>query len=1008
MQTPLRTWAIAATVLVLSAAVSSASGAVAQPAAPAPAAAAPMDAPTTGRVLFAGTEHRSLGAVTGPQPGPSEPLLGPGPAHVDDQPSARGAQLVFTSLRDAAKPQVYLREAGGPVRQLTIDRDAGHPQLSPDGRSVVFDSAEPVAGGAGPQRDLWQVGSDGTGLRRLTDTEFDETSPTFSPDGGEIAFSSDADGVPQIYRRAVAGGPAQRLTTTAGGATQPSWNPARPSVIAYVEDLGESGRRLRLIDGDLVGIPVLGGDQEAWLSFSPSWRPEGNLLLFVSPNRVCICSDGINRVWQVDTAQPLPVTAAPDLLLDEDRCVDSPTWADGRLVVARTTAPDRYTATLQDVLPDGTDPRDLGLSVLREDPEAATNPDRLFNPRPGFDPWTERQNYSPDGRRIAVSRFEDAGGRRVQRIWLADPDGGDAAPLPLSDRAPGDWETDATWSPDGRFLAFARQSPGGLPGDANAGPSRIFIAEVATGRVVAALPGTDPRLDDAQPVWSSDGRSIAFTRVAVIGGSLANKHIWIADATSLGDQRDLTAAVCGPECAVIDDSPAFSPDGSQVTFNRIDDAILTVSTTGTGCRVLLPAGQPSCAGPIGAPNGPFQPRDVAYSPDGTHLVLTTRRAAAPTSPETLAVLDITNSTLTLLGASLTGRQKEPSWQQTVDLLVQAPPTTPVVPVDGSQTVEVIVTNRGPAPSPGTELTLAVPPGVRLDELRSEPGGCEPAALRCDFGTLAPGQRVSITAVLVGVVPGTHRVTWSVGGSVQDPRPADNAAETLVPVEAPAPAPPLPPPPLAGPALTVTVQPTPGYVGGAVTVTYTASNGNDATATGLDLLIGLPAQVPVTSVTPGCTGTGCALADLAPGASQVVQVVLAPNAAIQATVSGTLRTTGTDANPADNAATVPLIVLQPRIIAVPAIGEPGFVTSVRGFDFPPGAPVALLWTPGITAPAVPARPAADGRFIAQLLILPKDQTGPREITASGPGFSADPTPFLVVAGTIPPPDMVVRR
>ncbi|MBP2324822.1 Tol biopolymer transport system component [Kibdelosporangium banguiense] len=974
---PSRPWAFAAAALLMSTVASSASVA-AQP------VVGPLDAPTTGRVLFAGTQHRSLGAAVSTEQ--SVPLLGPGPTHMDDQPAARGTQLVFTSMRDAARPQVYLREAGGAIRQLTSGFDAAHPQLSPDGRSVVFDAAQP---GAGVQRDLWLIGSDGSGLRRLTDTPANESSPTFSPDGTEIAFACDQDGVSEIYRQPLAGGPARRLTT-AGGAGQPSWNPVRADLIAYTVDLGPPGRQLRMIDGDQTGIPVLGGDQAAWQSFSPSWRPDGDLLLFVSPNQVCVCDD-VNRVYQVDTSGGLPVTTFPQLLLVEDRAIDSPTWAQGRLVVARTTAADRFTATLQDVLPDGTDPRDLGLAVLREDPEAATNPDRLFQPRPGFDPWTERQNYSPDGRRIAVSRFEDVGGLRVQRIWLADPDGGNAAPLPLSDRAPGDQETDATWSPDGRLLAFARRSLGG--------PSRVFVADVATGQVISALPAVDQRLDDAQPVWSSDGGSIAFTRVADIGGSLANKHIWIASATALGDQRDLTAAVCGAECAVIDDSPAFSPDGTQVAFNRKDDAILVVSANGSGCRVLLPAGQSSCAGPIAAPSGPFQPRDVAYSPDGTQLVLTTRRAAAPVSPEALVVLTIANGQLTFITDSLPGRQKEPSWQQTVDLAVLAPPSTPVVPVGGSQTVGITVINRGPAPSPGTVLTLTVPPGVRLDGIQPDRGTC--AELRCDFGVLAPGESIGVTVVLVGVTQGTHQVTWSVTGAVQDPQPADNTAETLVPVE-------VPPPPLAGPALAVTVQPTPGYVGGTVTVTYTARNGGDSTATGLNLAIALPAQVPIGTVTPGCTATGCALADLAPGTSQVVRIVLTPKAAINTVVSGTLRTTGTDANPADNAVTAPLRVLQPRIVAVPAIGKPGFVTSVRGNDFPPGVPVVLTWTPGITASAVPTRPAVNGRFIAQLLILPKDQTGRREITATGPGFSPVTTRFLVVAGVFGPPDMVVRR
>ncbi|HWO60747.1 MAG TPA: hypothetical protein VNO31_12020 [Umezawaea sp.] len=205
-----------------------------------------------------------------------------------------------------------------------------------------------------------------------------------------------------------------------------------------------------------------------------------------------------------------------------------------------------------------------------------------------------------------------------------------------------------------------------------------------------------------------------------------------------------------------------------------------------------------------------------------------------------------------------------------------------------------------------------------------------------------------------------------------------------------------------------MQPDPSYVGGRAVVTYTVRNGGGSLATGLRLDFLLPARVPVAALPPGCAPTSCVLPDLVAGTTQVVQVVLAPNAAVRTEVRGVLRTTGTDANPDDNTATAPMTVLQPRIVAVPPIGEPGFVTSVRGLDFPPGAPVRLTWTPGITAVAAPVSPRADGRFTAQLLILTKDQTGPRTITATGPGFSPVTTPFLVVAGSIGPPDMVARR
>lgn len=208
---------------------------------------------------------------------------------------------------------------------------------------------------------------------------------------------------------------------------------------------------------------------------------------------------------------------------------------------------------------------------------------------------------------------------------------------------------------------------------------------------------------------------------------------------------------------------------------------------------------------------------------------------------------------------------------------------------------------------------------------------------------------------------------------------------------------------------VAAQPNPGYVGGRVVVTYTVRNGRNALATGLRLRVGLPAGIPDSGPPAGCDRSWvCALPDLTPGASTVVRVVLSPNKATTGQVTGVLTTTGTDADENDNTARQRLRILQPRIVAVPEIGKPGFVTSVRGEDFPPGVPVRFAWKPGITAAAAPTVPLANGTFTGQLLILAKDQTGPRVITARGPGFSPVKTDFLVVNGSVQPPDEVTRR
>ncbi|MEK8173051.1 hypothetical protein NKH77_40735 [Streptomyces sp. M19] len=118
-----------------------------------------------------------------------------------------GDATVFASRRDDRRPQIYLRAADGSVRKLTSGRDAAHPRLTPDGRSVVFDSAEPGGPGGGTQRDLWLVRTDGTGLTRLTDTASDEECPTVSPDGQRLAYSGNADALlgRQIWTRSLAG-----------------------------------------------------------------------------------------------------------------------------------------------------------------------------------------------------------------------------------------------------------------------------------------------------------------------------------------------------------------------------------------------------------------------------------------------------------------------------------------------------------------------------------------------------------------------------------------------------------------------------------------------------------------------------------------------------------------------------------------------------------------------------------------------------------------------------------
>jgi hypothetical protein len=87
---------------------------------------------------------------------------------------------------------------------------------------------------------------------------------------------------------------------------------------------------------------------------------------------------------------------------------------------------------------------------------------------------------------------------------------------------------------------------------------------------------------------------------------------------------------------------------------------------------------------------------------------------------------------------------------------------------------------------------------------------------------------------------------------------------------------------------------------------------------------------------------------------------------------------------------------PSLTLAPVLGPPGTVVAVSGSGFPANTAVPLVWKPGIgTATAF-----ADGTgaFRAQMLVLPRDELGPRLLQAQGFTPSAD---FLVVPISVEP-------
>ena len=105
--------------------------------------------------------------------------------------------------------------------------------------------------------DIWLANRDGSNPRRLTSSPAEENSPSFSPDGTQIAFAAAHEDNTDVYVVSVSGGQARRLTWHPGPDIPTGWTPdgtAVTLVSARETDHGRSGQLYHVsLQG---GLPV--------------------------------------------------------------------------------------------------------------------------------------------------------------------------------------------------------------------------------------------------------------------------------------------------------------------------------------------------------------------------------------------------------------------------------------------------------------------------------------------------------------------------------------------------------------------------------------------------------------------------------------------------------------------------------------------------------------------------------------------------------------------------------
>ena len=498
---------------------------------------------------------------------------------------------------DAAKkePAWDVTAPLGPTRDVAFETDEGtwmNVDVSPDGQTIVFD----LLG------DIYTMPIAGTGsslATRITSGPAFDMQPRFSPDGKRIAYSSDRNGLWNIWVMNADGG--------------------KPSLVSK---------------------------ENRWFVNSPTWAPDG-LSIYARKHFVKQRSLGAGEIWQfhISGGEGLQVTEKNGWQKDAGEPAVSPEG--DALYYSKDVTPGENFEYNKD-------PFDTIYAIIRRD--LKTGKERTLVSRPG---GSITPRVSPDGKSLAFIRRVDLGSRLFVRDLATGVETSvfDGLDKDLQEA----WAVHGVyaqyaWTPDGK--GFVIWGQGGLwrvdlaaksgrriafraKVDQTVNEPLRFSREVAPDRFpvrmlrhvrvspdgravvfsalghlyIRPLPDGAPRrltqdpAHEAWPSFSPDGKSIAY----VTWDDEAKGRLKVTGVDGQGG-RDVIAT---PGHYA---SPSFSPDGASIVYRAVGpdgDRGITYATD-PGVYVVPTAG----GTPKKVTDGGQEP---IFNRDGTRIFLRDRR-----------------------------------------------------------------------------------------------------------------------------------------------------------------------------------------------------------------------------------------------------------------------------------------------------------------------------------------------------------------------------------------------